>query len=104
MLLVNFSHPLHSEAKQVLLEQYGITEIIQVPFHLDMNQNIVPQVIEIALQVTRQHGQPHYIILPGFAPAAALIARLFPNSRLVRLAATGNPPKWMPVEIITIGG
>jgi len=98
--VLNFSHPLNPDAARVLQEEYGVQEIVQVPFHLDTNRPIVPQVAEVTSAVRKEHGEPDYIILPGFAPAAVLVARAFPRAKIVRLAAQGTPPKWMPVEVL----
>ena len=105
MKLYNFSHPLSQEAKEVLTRRHGITEFVQVPFHLDTTRPIVPQVRAIVNRAVGQgNNSPIAVILPGYAPAAAIVAALSPKATFIRLAAEpgSTPPKWMPAEAFVL--
>ena len=101
-ILVNFSHPLSAEAKKILEEKYNVTDFIDIGVHLDTSQDVEPQVEGIIENVREAvYGEDiDYIILPGFSVAAALVSWAFPDAKIVRLAAKGTPPVWVPVEII----
>lgn len=102
MKLYNFSHPLNKDAKRVLREQYGVTEIAYIPFHLDTARPIGPQMRNVLKQagISLPPPSPLAVILPGYAPAAAVLACWFSTATFIRLAAEPGttPPKWMPVE------
>jgi len=102
MKLINFSHPLNPDAERVLHKEYGVTEIVHYPIHLDLNVGLDTQVQAIVEDVRSRYGEPDVIIPPGYAPAAILLAEAFPY-RFIRLTSTGTPPKWMPAELLYLG-
>ena len=104
MHLLNFSHPLNEDALGVLREKHRVEVVLDVPFHLDVQRPIVPQVKEIVRRALDEVGDiPQSevaVIPPGYAPAAMVVAYLLPAATFIRLAAEPGttPPKWMPVE------
>ena len=101
MRLFNLSHPLNDDAKRVLRDKYGVTDIVRVPFQLDTARPIEPQVREVLEHAGVPTDERVAIVPPGYAPAAIVVACERPNATFIRLANVGGtPPKWMPVEAL----
>lgn len=112
MIVLNFSHPLSEEAVRKLSELIGApAEVIQIKVQVNRWLPLIPQVnavYQASLEQLREHSgvvRAHdidYIILPGLADVAVLLARRFMYASVVSLAAVPDvvPQKFMPVEII----
>jgi hypothetical protein len=119
MNLINFSHPLSSEAEREIRERYAPgtdLHIYQIAVQLNLNMNLEMQagtVFKQALQMETIRGNPmnvDMVILPGLNVAAVLLMRLFqrggytPHVLVMVNARDGSPPRWMPRHLIRGGG
>ena len=107
--IINFAHPVSPAAKAAIFAMYNNGDEpdtwLDVTVQLDRTQPLKPQVEAIvgeAMEKVRSRNPRNVdcILLPGLAPAAVIVARMFPHANIIRLADIGTPPVWMPVELI----
>ncbi len=102
MLILNFTHPLTEEqrAQIEVLAHSSITEIRDIPVHIDQEASLPPQITAIvnSIGLSSEEWQTRHFIVnpPGYAPAAfVLLAELhgrighFPT--LLRLRPKNGP-------------
>lgn len=117
MLIVNFSHPLTDEQVRQIAEMTGhdVDGVIDVRCQVDLQQPLVPQVVEIvnSTGLSPQQWQTLPIIVnpPGLSHiTAVLVAELhgrcgyFPAILRIRPVPDTVPPRYEVAEIISLQG
>lgn len=113
MLIVNFSHPLTDEHIRQITEMTGhnVDDVIDVRCQVDLQQPLVPQVVEIvnSAGLSPQQWQTLPIIVnpPGLSHiTAVMLAELhgrcghFPAILRIRPVPDAVPPRYEVAEII----
>ena len=108
--VLNFSHPLSQEAKKIFREKFGVEKEIHTPFQLDLQKSIYDQTLEIFEQVLRtgEVNEEALVILPGYSPAASILATLFKKKfGTVTVAILTKipgkvPPTFVPSQVFTL--
>ena len=114
MLIINFSHPLTPEQLHQIerLSGESIEEVRNIPVHIDQEQALTPQVIELvnAIVLTPEEWQSRAILInpPGYTPVAlVLLAELhgrqghFPAVLRIR-PKQGAVPTFEVAEILNL--
>jgi hypothetical protein len=79
MLILNFAHPLTPEQQQQIEQFTGasIEEVRNIPVHIDQEQELGPQVVELvnAVGLTQEEWQSRVLLInpPGYAPVALVL-------------------------------
>lgn len=109
IVVINFSHPLNTEAERIIREQYGAGDAVlyRIEVQLDMDQPVEPQLYRIAtdtLSLPEVHGNAanvDCIIPPGHSLAASYLARWFPTANLIVMRRQEGPVvQFLPSELI----
>jgi len=79
MLILNFTHPLTPEQQQQIEQLAGtsIEEVRNIPVHIDQEQALGPQVVELinVVGLSQEEWQSRTIVInpPGYAPVAIVL-------------------------------
>lgn len=106
IVVVNFSHPLNDQAKEIITERFGAGDAVihEISVQLDMEQPLQPQLRALAdqalalPQVHGNHWNVDCIIPPGHPVAAAYIARRFPGANIVAMNRFGVLNIYLPLD------
>ena len=114
MLILNFAHPLTPEQRQQIeqLTSISIEEVRDISVHIDQEQALIPQVIELVNEIalTSEEWQSRVILInpPGYTPVAlVLLAELhgrqghFPAVLRIR-PKQGAVPTFEVAEILNL--
>lgn len=77
MIVLNFSHPLSTDAQAQLSERYGEFETRQIRVQLDMTAPMTPQVIAlvetVGLTPDQWQTEQYLVVLPAVTVAAGIL-------------------------------
>ena len=113
--VVNFAHPL-TEAQRMQIEALAgqlVARVLDAPAHVDVKQEIEPQVAALVDQVPLSAEEwqtlPLLVNPPGLAPlTAVLLAHLhgrmgyFPTLLRIRPVAEAVPPRYEAAELLNL--
>lgn len=115
LVIVNFAHPL-TEAQRAQVEAVAgqpVARVLDVPAHVDVEQEMEPQVValvdQVGLSVEEWQTLPLLVNAPGLAPlTAVLLAELhgrmgyFPALLRIRPVAGAVPPRYEVAELLDL--
>ena len=115
LFVLNFSHPLTAEhlAQVEALAGQGVERVIDVPVQVDHDRSLADQMATVAERVgllsVEWQTLPLVVILPGYAPAAAvLLAELhgragnFAAILRLRPVAGSTPTRYEAAEVLNL--